>query len=485
MRAGLLRVGHVRAGAVRFPLPAILGAGSVLIALAGGMGAPGSAALPTSPPSHAARAAAESSAHVKTSPNRGVRPGALLLPGARYEMAQLFAGDVPHQDPDEASVSSPMPTLESYWKILDLIRSSFYTPHTDASPDETSLTYAAIRGVLSSLDDPYTRFLSPEQFLEMQRENRGTFTGVGVELQVQGDRVLIAVVVPDSPASQAPLERGDEIVRVGGVSVVGKTTDAVGALLKGDEGTSVSVDIQRSGKTLHFTLTRREVRYPHFEYHVMDGSIGYMHLTMFDEQAADNVEKAFQSFSKQGVKAYIFDLRDNPGGLLTAAVDVASKFIPAGTVVWVQERGGQRNSLATSGETSAHHLPLVVLVNHYSASASEIVSGAIKDTHSGTLVGLTTWGKGLVQEIIPLNDDSAIALTTAHYFTPNGSDINLKGVTPDIVSGHIVPEPDDETPAAEAAYQAELDRVNADQLQQAVSSIKARIAPPADIALKP
>jgi len=395
----------------------------------------------------------------------------------KVSVAQLYANKpVRLATADPAQEASPMPTLEGYWKTLDQIRGSFFNPDLKTTPDPTDLTYAAIRGVLSSLDDPYTRFLAPAQYAEMQRENRGSFPGIGVELSTVGTTLSIVKVLPNSPASAAGIMKNDELLQVNGASMTGKTAEEVGELLKGEEGTTVALMIRRGAKELPFNLTRKEIDYPHFESRVIGGDIGYMHLLMFDEQAADNISRAMDGFSKQGVRGLILDLRDNPGGLVTAAVDVASKFIPPGTVVYVQERAGRRNGLPTDQDTAVtHHLPLVVLVNHFSASASEIVTGAIQDTHSGTIVGIRTWGKGLVQEIMPLNDNSAIALTTAHYYTPSGADINLKGIMPDVVVGHIVQEPDDQSDAAQAAYNRERDQVDAQQLQEAITILKQKM----------
>ncbi|MDQ2730954.1 MAG: S41 family peptidase, partial [Armatimonadota bacterium] len=424
---------------------------------------------------------------------QGAGPGerSIFKKGERLRLAQLFVGDVADSGAtNTGAAKTSMPALEGYWKTLGQIQSGFFNPDVSPAPDDTRLTYSAIRGVLSSLNDPYTRFLSPPQYAEMLNENRGSFPGIGVQLGPDNGKIVIEQVVPDSPASAAPLLPGDQILKIGETNLAGSTAEAAGALLKGAEGAKVTLVIIRAGKTMTFTLTRREVSYPHFESKILDGGIGYMHLLMFDQQAGDNIGKALQHFQQAGVKGILFDLRDNPGGLLNAAVDVASKFIPPGTVVWVQERGGQRSSLATTTDAAKRsRLPLVLLVNHYSASASEIVSGAIKDTRSGTLVGLTTWGKGLVQEIIPLNDDSAIALTTAHYFTPNGSDINLKGVDPDVLKGHVVAEPDDTSAITQSVYTAEKASVDSEQLQEAITLLKQKIsnvgAASSTVALKP
>jgi carboxyl-terminal processing protease len=392
-------------------------------------------------------------------------------------VSQLFVNDLAQTETaDPGPERSPLPTLEAYWRALGLIGSSYFNPDLTQQPSATSLTYAGIRGVLSSLDDPYTRFLSPEQYNEMINENRGTFPGIGVELKSSTDGVMIDIVLPNSPASAAPLKPGDIVLKVDDTSVAGMSTAAVGTLLKGKEGTRLRLVVRRGRRIQTFNLTRREVTYLHFESRMVQGHIGYMHLMMFDQQAGDDIAKALRQFHASGAKGLVLDLRDNPGGLLNSAVDVASYFIPQGPVVWVQERGGQRNSLLTNEDPATRNkLPLVVLVNHYSASASEIVSGAIKDTKAGTLIGLTTWGKGLVQEVMPLNDNSAIALTTAHYFTPNGSDINLKGVTPDIVVGHIVPEPSGTSAASSEAYDAETAQVDSEQLATALQILREKI----------
>lgn len=382
-------------------------------------------------------------------------------------------------------------TLNDYWGAVNTISTQFFNPtplslFTPAgqailgNPQKfrTHLTYSAIQGVMSSLDDPYTRFLDPTAFREMQQDNTGSFAGIGAQLMDKNGKIVIIKALPDTPAEAAKILPMDEIIAINGRSTEKMLSDNAVKLIRGRPGTIVELTLRRAGKPLTVRLVRTIIRVEHFESHVVSDNIGYIHLMMFDEQAADNIERAMQGFRREGIKAVILDLRDNPGGLLNAAVDVASKFIPPGTVVWVQERGGQRSSMPTNGDARREqHLPLVVLVNHYSASASEIVSGAVKDTHAGTLMGLTTWGKGLVQEVIPLNDNSAIALTTAHYFTPSGSDINLKGVKPDIIVGHNLAEPDSDTQAEIDKLIKDRDAVDKEQLDAAIALLRKRIGP--------
>lgn len=414
---------------------------------------------------------------------------------ARMLAFQLGAGDDELGMGDEAFPQ----TMDTYWIALNTIAAHFYNP-TPLSLFTTTgrqvlaeparfkklLTYSAISGIMSSLDDKYSRFLDPASFKEMQQDNSGSFAGIGAQLIDKDGRIVILKALPDTPAARAGILPMDEIAAINGRSTDRMTSETAVTLIHGKPGTPVELTLKRGARLLTVKIIRAVIDSQHFESRVLDGDIGYMHLMMFDEPAADNIEKAMRKFQQQGVRGLILDLRDNPGGLLDAAINVASKFIPPGPVVWVQERAGQRTALLTNNDAHrGHHLPLVVLVNHYSASASEIVSGAVKDTHSGTLVGLTTWGKGLVQEVIPLNDNSAIALTTERYYTPSGTDINEKGVVPEVISGETVPEPDSPTAGELAALLKEKDAIDKTQLDTAVNILRKEIGQPVNVAKAP
>jgi carboxyl-terminal processing protease len=349
---------------------------------------------------------------------------------------------------------------ETYQVLLNTIRSDFYNPAAEgapkpgkapARPDITKLTYAAINGMLAAIGDRYTEFWDPKEYRENMQETSGVFAGVGARLDVTRDKkILITEPIEGSPAAKKGLLAGDVILAVEGRPVTGMDIDSVIERIKGDPGTSVRLTIERKGTPKPFvvSLTRAEVQSPIVEWRMEDpvSKIGYISLAMFNEQADQQFAAALAKLERQGMKALIFDLRDNPGGLLNIAQDIASRFVPNGPVVWVKEKNGRMSSMNVErgkhqGRLSTGAYPVVVLVNGNSASASEIVSGAIRDHGAGTLVGTTTFGKGLVQTIIPLGDDSAVKITTQHYFTPNKTDINKKyDATGKQVSGGIKPD---------------------------------------------
>jgi carboxyl-terminal processing protease len=334
------------------------------------------------------------------------------------------------------NVTLPRPS-DVYEATLRVLRDSYYSgePTTDTNKLEpTKLTYAAIDGMLGALGDRYTEFYTPKEYRAMLEDQSGNFVGVGARLEFTDDkRVRIVEPIEGSPAAKAGILPGDIIIGVDGKSVIGQPMDAVISKIRGDEGTYVRVQVERSGKPLDFRLLRAVVQSPIVDWRMEDSNnkIGYIELTQFNEQADIQFASAVKKLESLGMKVLIFDLRDNPGGLLNVAQDVASRFIPDGPVVWVKEKSGRMSSLNV--DKSKHDtklqtgkIPVVVLVNENSASASEIVAGAIQDSQMGVLVGTRTFGKGLVQTIIPLGDDSAVKITTQHYFTRDKHDINQK-----------------------------------------------------------
>ena len=331
---------------------------------------------------------------------------------------------------------SQLPIVDTYWTILTEIKNRYYGNRID----QRQITYAAIRGMLEALNDPYTRFLDPEKAKEMRELNEGNFVGIGARLDVdkKTHQIYIKEPLPDSPALEAGLKARDVIIKVNGKSIAGMDIDEVVSKIRGLEGTRVRLTIQRpkAPKLLEFRITRRMVQYQIVTYKMLDQEhkIGYIQLLQFNEKSDSQFNIALDALEKSNMKALILDLRFNPGGLLTTAVDIGSRFIERGPIVIIQERGGRKSPLNVEERQHNHkQYPLVVLVNEQSASASEIVAGAIRDNHVGTLVGTTTYGKGKVQTIVPLTDGSAVAITTAKYFTPSGSDINAVGIKPDVV----------------------------------------------------
>jgi carboxyl-terminal processing protease len=332
------------------------------------------------------------------------------------------------------SQTEPLPVIETYSAVLERLKAEYY----GAEIDERKLTYSAIRGMLSALNDPFTRFLDPEEYKSMREENEGNFTGIGAQLDTNKDgEVYIKEPLPDTPAMRAGVKANDVIVSVDGKPIKGLDIEQVVKMIRGPAGTKVKLGLRRKGtpKIIYKVITRQVVQFRMVKSQMLDekNGIGYIRLYQFNEQCDTQFDQALTQLEKRHLKGLILDLRGNPGGLLQAAVDIGSRFIDSGPVVVIQERGGQKNPIYVKEEKHNHkRYPLVVLVDKHSASASEIVAGAIKDDAVGTLVGTKTFGKGRVQTIMPLQDGSAVAITTAKYLTPSGTDIHKKGIEPDI-----------------------------------------------------
>jgi carboxyl-terminal processing protease len=345
----------------------------------------------------------------------------------------------------------------AYTEALDVLKNEYYGEKIDAKKSK-ELTYSAIRGMLFSLNDPFTSFLDREDWLQMQQMTRGDFEGIGAVLEPFGQDVRVVRPIEDSPAYHAGLKPHDVVVSVGtyekGVKVrttstLGKNINEVVKLIKGPQGTKVDVTVMRKGSMtpITFHLVRAHIEPPTIRYWMEDdqNKIGHILLNEFNEKSTAQFDKAYATLMKQGMRGLVFDLRYNPGGLLNVAVDIGRRFVDHGPVVVIQEKNGQQQGLPHSDARTHDHLPVAVLVNENSASASEIVAGAIKDSGVGTIVGEHTFGKGLVQTLFPLNDGSALRLTTAKYFTPKLVDISNKydeehrpifgtgGIKPDVV----------------------------------------------------
>jgi carboxyl-terminal processing protease len=333
--------------------------------------------------------------------------------------------------------------VELYWDVLSRLRSHYYQ-----QVNEKQLTYAAIRGMLASLHDPYTRFMDPTEYRSMQEDTRGDFFGIGAQLQEKEGQIVIYRPIEGSPADKAGIKAGDVIVEVDRKPVAGMRVDDVVKKIRGPRGTKVELTIRRKGeaKLLHISIVRDLITSPVVYSYMEDEKlgIGRIRLEQFNEKCDQLLVQKVRELEAKGLRALILDLRYNPGGLLNVAVDVASRFIDNGVVVLIQEKNGQITKLHAERGRALKPYPLVVLVNEWSASASEIVAGAIRDNKRGVIIGETTFGKGLVQTIFQLQDSSAVAITTAKYLTPSGHDLNRKvdpdgneirrgGIQPDIV----------------------------------------------------
>src|ERR1700729_3112474 len=299
------------------------------------------------------------------------------------------------------------------------------------------LAYLALEGMMRSVNDRYTVFLTPKDFAGLNAGlDGGDFGGTGIVIQLDDKTKYISVenVVPNGPADKAGIQQDDLITTIDGVPTKGMSLPQASGKLRGKEGTKVTLTIQRDSGALPaaINITRAKIHQLSVYEKMLPGKIGYVALTVFGRDTGDELNTALDRLQSQGARAMVLDLRDNGGGYLEAAVAVSSKFIPSGPIVSVESRASNLTTL-DADNTAIAPIPLAVLVNGYTASASEITSGAIQDSSVGTIVGTKTFGKGVVQTIIPLPDHSAIKVTTARYLTPRNRDINHLGITPDIV----------------------------------------------------
>jgi carboxyl-terminal processing protease len=299
------------------------------------------------------------------------------------------------------------------------------------------LLYQAVKGMLASLDK-YSEFIDPQRYQLLQISMRGEYAGIGIILKMAGSQIAISAVEPGKPGEKAGLLADDIILKIDGVSTEHKTIPDVASLLRGDENTPVVVTVQRgpSGQILDIKIQRQKIEIQAIQDARMIGkSLAYMRIAAWQENTTDQADKTLKDLKKRGMKALILDLRNNDGGLMTQAVSLAERFLPKGKkIVSVQSKiDEQRKDYFSSFEKAWSRLPLVILVNEKSASASEVFSGALQDYGRATLVGVKTFGKGSVQSIIPLDEVSGMKLTTARYVTPKDRVIDGVGLTPDRV----------------------------------------------------
>jgi carboxyl-terminal processing protease len=297
--------------------------------------------------------------------------------------------------------------------------------------------YEAIRGMLATLDDPYTRFLDPREFKEMQIDTSGELTGVGIQLSLDKETKNLVVVSPidDSPASRAGVMPKDVITAIDGKSTKGMSIEDAVRLIRGQAGTSVTLNISRKGQPIELKLVRERIELHAVNHQLNTGpdgfKVGYIRLKQFNATAAKDMRKAVRDLEAKGAQGYVLDLRSNPGGLLMASVEIARQWLNEGTIVSTKTRDGITDVKRATGRALTTK-PMVVLVNEGSASASEILSGALQDNNRAVLVGQKTFGKGLVQSVRGLSDGSGMTVTIAKYLTPSGRDIHKHGIDPNV-----------------------------------------------------
>lgn len=322
--------------------------------------------------------------------------------------------------------------LETFANVLAIVQKNYVEPVSTKR-----LVDGAISGMLASLD-PHSAYLTPELYRDLEVETRGSFGGIGIEITIKNGLLTVVAPIEDTPASKAGIKAGDQIIKINDEFTKDMTlTDAV-KLMRGPSGSKLTLTLHREGvrDLFSISLTRAVIKIKSVKAKMLPGGYGYLRVTTFQEDTNHGVEKAIDTLAREDhgeLKGLILDLRDNPGGLLNQAVKVSNDFLDGGMVVYTLGRDpGQEQKYFAQRKTDFHDYPMVVLVNGGTASASEIVSGALQDHRRAIIVGTQTFGKGSVQTILPLDDHSALRLTTARYYTPNGRSIQAVGITPDV-----------------------------------------------------
>ena len=322
-----------------------------------------------------------------------------------------------------------MGAVKQKTKEIETLINQYYLDEVDEQQIEDTM----YTGLVAGLDDPYSVYYTEEELKTMEESTSGEYSGIGATLTQNPDTKEMSVVscFENTPAEEAGLLPGDIIVGWNGSSVEGMELSELVSKIKTDPDEHLTLEIERDGDTMEVELTRREVEIPTVESEMLHDQIGYIKLLEFDEVTAEQFRAALDQLEEQGMEKLIIDVRDNPGGVLQTVCDMLDELLPEGLIVYTEDKDGNKKEYTSDGEHQFTK-PLAVLTNENSASASEIFAGAIQDNSLGTIVGTTTFGKGIVQRIFYLSDGTGVKLTVAKYYTPKGHDIHKKGITPDV-----------------------------------------------------
>lgn len=338
--------------------------------------------------------------------------------------------------PNSVSNSKNGINLDKFWQVNDILHKKF-----DGEINSEKQSQGAIEGMVASLGDPYTTYLTAKDNKELSDQLTGKLSGVGIEIGTKNDRLTVIAPIDGTPASKAGIRAGDVIVAIDGQDTSGLTTDEAVKKIRGDKGTEVTLTIVRDGAAPQdIKIIRDDISVPSVTTEIKPGNIGYIKIRTFGAETANDVSKAAQEFADAGVKAVVIDVRDNPGGYLDASVKISSQFMSSGVVVEERSRTEKNRVINAQSGGSLTKVPIVILVNEGSASASEILAGALQDNGRAVLVGEKTYGKGSVQEIICLSNLSvgaecktdSLKVTVAHWYTPKGINISKEGIKPDV-----------------------------------------------------
>lgn len=353
-------------------------------------------------------------------------------------------------------------TMSKIRAVEQLIKSHFYLSEVDDSQLEEGI----YDGMVDSLGDKYAAYYTPEELVEATQENKGIYYGIGAYLSIDNETSFpfLQGIIPETPAEEAGLQRGDIILEIDGESAYQMSLKDVVDRVKGEEFTTVMLTILRGEERLEVEVERRKVDTPTVKSEMLEEDIGYISIQEFDQVTANQFAKEYESLKQQDVRALIIDLRGNPGGVLDTAVQIGRELLPSGLIVYTEDKAGNRAEYTCDG-TKEIKIPLVVLVDGGSASASEVLTGAIKDYGVGTIMGTKTFGKGIVQKVFTVSDGSAVKMTISGYYTPKGNNIHGIGIEPDV-----------EVPFDAKAYYTENpeDRVD-NQKEAAISYLKEKL----------
>lgn len=337
-------------------------------------------------------------------------------------------------------------TLASFRKIID---QKFL-----GEIDEQKILNETIKGYIKGLNDPYTEYMTKEEMEEFSQDVMGNFTGIGIYLTKDTEKNAVIVISPikDTPAHKAGILPGDIITKIDGVSYTGEQLNEASNKIKGEIGTSVKLEILRDGKTMKFEVKRENIKINHVESKVLENNIGYIEFNSFDEGCSEEFKQKLEELKEKNITSLIIDIRNNGGGLVTEALDIADFIVEKDATLLITTDKKQKEEVTKAKNDPIINIPVVLLTNSSSASASEILAGALKDNNKATIVGEKTYGKGVIQELLTLTDGSGLKITTNEYYTPNRNKINKVGITPDVevkldekLEGQLVLEEKDDT----------------------------------------
>ena len=321
----------------------------------------------------------------------------------------------------------------SLTKTINYLK-SFIEKHYVGEMDEEEMTQSAIKGYVAGLGDEYSEYISPDEMQEYMEDATGKYVGIGVYIttNLQTNQIVILMPIEQSPAETAGLKAGDVITKVDGIEYTGEQLDEASDKMKGEEGTKVTLTILRGEETFDIEVERKTVQVNHVKGQMLENQIGYIEINSFDDGTAKEFEEKYKELQNQNVKSLIIDLRNNGGGIVDEAVDIADLMIEKGKNILITKSKNEEEEETKAQKDRTITVPVVVLVNEYSASASEILAAALKENDNATLVGKKTYGKGVIQTVYSMTDGSGLKLTTEEYFTPNHNKIHEIGITPDV-----------------------------------------------------